>query len=149
MDDEQFWEQVREVARTAGRAYLATVAQGKPTVRVVFPAFEGRRIWIATQRGSAKLRHLARDPNVALFWETGASRPAAHLAVSGTASLVDDQAEKKRVWDAKLFGYNLTEFWPRGPASDDFSLLAIEPQRVELGWQPAMWSGQRPKVWKG
>jgi general stress protein 26 len=148
MDEDQFWSEVREVARKAGRAYLATIDRGKPKVRVVFPAIEGRKIWIATQRTSAKAQQLRRDPNVALFWESGASRPAAHLAVSGTAAVVDDDSEKKRVWNAKLFGYNLTEFWPEGPASPDFGLFVVVPDRIELGWQPAMWQGQRPKVWK-
>jgi general stress protein 26 len=148
MDDERFFDEVRAVASKAGRAYLATIANGKPVVRVVFPAFEGRKIWIATSRASAKMRQLVRDPNVALFWEAGASRPAAHLMVSGTAAIVDDPAEKKRVWEAKLFGYNLAEFWPGGPASTDLSLLAVNPQRIELGWQPAMWQGAGPRVWK-
>ena len=148
MNDGEFWEEVRAVARGAVRAYLGTVAEGRPKVRVVFPAFEGRKIWIATKRDSAKIQQIAGEPNVALFWETGASRPAAHLSVSGVARFLDDPDEKTRIWNAKLFDYDLREFWPEGSASADFGLLLVEPRRVELGWQPAMWQGQRPRVWR-
>jgi len=116
-------------------------------MRVVFPGFEGRQLWIATKRNSTKARHIERDPNVELFWEVGSARPTAHLTVSGVAQFVDDVVAKKRIWDADLFGYRLSEFWLGGPQSGDFGLLSIVPNRVELGWQPAMWQGQRPEVW--
>ena len=148
MDEAEFWQQVHAAARKANRAYLATVNNGQPHVRVVFPAFEGRRLWIATQPNSAKARHIRRDPRVELFFEVGERRPITHLTVTGSARIVDDAAEKKRVWDAKMFGYSLTEFWPAGPESQDLTLLLIEPSRVELGMQPAMWQGARPQVWK-
>ena len=148
MNDDEFWESVRAVARKANRAYLATVHRGLPKVRVVFPGFEDRRLWIGSQRNSAKAKQIERDPNVALFWEAGSTRPIAHLTCSGVARFVDDPAEKSRVWNAKIFGYNLTEFWPSGPESNDFGLMLITPTRVELGWQPAMWQGQKPQVWR-
>lgn len=148
MDDVQFWTAVHGAARKAGRAYLATVEGGQPRVRVVFPAFEGRALWIATKPGSPKARQMRRDPRVELFFEVGAKRPTVHLTVTGVARFVDAAAEKARVWNAKLFGYDLGEFWPEGPGSKDFSLVLITPHRVELGTQPAMWKGQAPEVWK-
>lgn len=72
MDKSDFWTRVRDAVRKAGRAYLATIEQGKPKVRVVFPAFEDRRLWIATTRNSAKARQIQREPNVELFWEAAA-----------------------------------------------------------------------------
>jgi general stress protein 26 len=147
VDEVAFWNRVRQAARKAGRAYLATVDAGRPRVRVVFPGFEGQRIWIATQRQSAKARQIQRDPNVELFWEVGAVRPQAHLTVSGTAAFIDDQSEKDRIWSAKLFGYNLSEFWPGGPKSATFGIVLVIPRRVELGFQPAMWGGEGPQVW--
>jgi general stress protein 26 len=148
MDDGEFWNKVYAAARKANRAYLATVEGGQPRVRVVFPAFEGRRLWIATRPDSAKARQLRRDPRVELFYEIGAKRPTVHLTITGVARFVDDPAEKARIWNAKLFGYNLGEFWLEGPESKDFGLLLITAQRVELGTQPEMWQGQRTEVWK-
>ena len=83
-------------------------------MRVVFPAFEGERVWIATKPSFAKTRQISLDPHVELFWETGASRPAPHLTLTGVARRIDDQTEKDRVWSSKLFGYDLAEFWPSG-----------------------------------
>lgn len=143
-----FWNQVWAVARSSNRAYLATVDQGRPRVRVVFPAFEGRQLWIATNPSSAKARQIARDPHVELFFEASGNRPIAHLTVTGTARIIRDTNEKDRLWNAGMFAYDLREFWPKGPQSDDFALLLVTPARVELGWQPAMWTGQRPQVWK-
>jgi general stress protein 26 len=148
MDDTEFWNKVYAAARKASRAYLATVEGGQPRVRVVFPALEGRKLWIATRPDSAKGRQIRRDPKVELFYEVSAKRPTVHLTITGVAHLVDDPAEKTRIWNAKMFGYDLGEFWPEGPESKDFGLLLIKPHRVEFGTQPGMWQGQGTEVWK-
>jgi len=127
---------------------LATVDQGQPRVRVVFPAFEGRRLWMATNPTSAKARQILRDPRVELFFEASGNRPIAHLTVTGTARLIRDSSERNRLWNGDRFAYDLREFWPKGPQSDDFALVLVTPSRVELGWQPAMWTGQKAQVWK-
>lgn len=147
-DQETFWTKVRAVAKRAGRAYLATVDAGRPRVRVVFPAFEKCDVWIATKRNSARARQIERDPNIELFWEAGNSRPISHLTIAGVAHFVDDLSEKKRVWSAKLFGYDLAEFWPGGPESRGFGLLLVTAERVELGTQPGLWQGELPEVWR-
>jgi len=149
MNEPEFWNSVYAAARKASRAYLATVEDGQPRVRVVFPAFEARNLWIATRPNSAKARQIRSDPKVELFYEVGAERPTVHLTVTGVARLVDDPAEKTRIWNARLFGYDRGEFWREGAQSKDFGLVLITPHRVELGTQPAMWRGQKPAVWRG
>ena len=149
MAESEFWERVRAAARKSNRAYLATIDNGQPRVRVVFPAFEDRMLWIATQPRSAKALQIARDPRVELFFEVGTQRrPITHLTVTGSARLIGDLEEKIRVWNLQIFGYDLREFWPLGPESKTLSLIHIDPLRVELGTQPAMWQGQKPQVWK-
>jgi len=66
----------------------------------------------------------------------------------GFRRLFEDLEEKIRVWNLRIFGYDLGEFWPSGPDSKDLTLIHIDPLRVELGVQPAMWLGQKPEVWK-
>ena len=146
--DSKFWERVRAAARNSNRAYLATTNNGQPKVRVVFPAFENRVLWIATKPSSPKALHIARDQRVELFFEVGSQRPITHLTVTGKAKLIDGLEEKIRVWNLRIFGYDLREFWPSGPDSKDLTLIHIDPLRVELGIQPAMWQGQKPEVWK-
>ena len=148
MAESDFWEKVHAAARDSNRAYLATTDNGQPKVRVVFPAFEGRVLWIATQPRSAKALQIARDPRVELFYEIRTERPITHLTVTGKARLIYDLDEKIRVWNLRIFGYDLREFWPSGPDSKDLTLIHIDPLRVELGVQPAMWQGQKPEVWR-
>jgi hypothetical protein len=68
--------------------------------------------------------------------------------VTGKATFVEDPAEKKRIWDAKVFDYDLSQFWPAGPDSKDFGLMLITPHRVELTSLPEMMAGKRPEVWR-
>jgi len=147
MSDASFWEKVHNAAKKATWAYMATAVDGRPKVRVVHPGFEGGKLWIATGRSSAKARQIERNPKVELFYQIGTD--FIHLTVSGEARFVDDLAEKKRVWDAKVFDYELAQFWPEGPGAKDFGLILVTPRRVELTSLPAMTQGQKPEVWRG
>lgn len=147
MNEASFWEKVHATARKVTWAYLATAVDGQPKVRVVHPGIEGRKVWIATGRASAKAKQIERNPRVELFYQIGAE--FVHLTVTGEARFVEDLAEKKRVWDGKIFDYELAQFWPEGPASKDFGLMLITPRRVELTSLPAMTQGQKPEVWRG
>jgi general stress protein 26 len=146
MSDPNFWNKVHAAASKATWAYLATTDGNQPKVRVVHPAFEGERVWIATGRSSAKARQIAKNSNVELFYQIGAEM--VHLTVTGKATFVEDPAEKKRIWNAKVFDYDLSQFWPAGPASDDFGLMLITPARIELTSLPAMTTGKKPEVWR-
>ncbi len=146
MRDSKFWDKVHAVAAKATWAYLATAAGAQPKVRVVHPAFEGERVWVATGRSSAKARHIDNNPRVELFYQIGAEM--VHLTVTGTAKFVEDLAEKKRIWSGKVFDYDLAQFWPGGPESKDFGLMMITPERVELTSLPEMTAGKKPEVWR-
>ena len=146
MSDPNFWTKVHAAASKATWAYLATSVDNRPKVRVVHPAFEGERVWIATGRGSAKARQIAKNSNVELFYQVGPD--TIHLTVTGKATFVENPAEKKRIWDAKVFDYDLSQFWPEGPQSKDFGLMLITPTRVELTSLPEMMTGKAPEVWR-
>ena len=130
MSDSNFWDKVHATAAKAIWAYLATANGFQPKVRVVHPAFEGERVWVATGRASAKAGHIDKNPGVELFYQIGADM--VHLTVTGKAKFVEDLAEKKRIWNSKVFDYDLSQFWPGGPESKDFGLMLIAPDRVEL-----------------
>jgi len=146
MSDSIFWDKVHATAAKATWAYLATAVDGQPKVRVVHPAFEGDRVWVATGRASAKARHIDKNPKVELFYQIGADM--VHLTVTGKAKFVEDVAEKKRIWSGKVFDYDLSQFWPAGPESKDFGLMLIAPQRVELTSLAEMTTGKKPEVWR-
>jgi general stress protein 26 len=71
-----------------------------------------------------------------------------HLTVTGTAKFVEDLTEKKRIWNGKVFDYDLSQFWPEGAESKDFGLMLITPDRVELTSLPEMMAGKKPQVWR-
>jgi general stress protein 26 len=146
MDESSFWNKVHAAAAKATWAYLATAVGDQPKVRVVHPAFEGERVWVATGRGSAKARQVGKNSNVEMFYQVGAE--TIHLTVTGKAVFVEDLAEKKRVWDAKIFDYDLSQFWPDGAEAKDFGLMLITPTRVELTSLPEMMTGKKPEVWR-
>jgi general stress protein 26 len=146
MDETAFWKKVHDVASKATWAYLATAVEGQPKVRVIHPAFEGDRLWVATGRSSHKAKQIERNPRVELFFQIGPEM--VHLTVTGRAKFIDDKAEKKRIFSGKVFDYDLAQFWPGGPESADFGLLLVEPSRVELTSLSEMTSGTPPAVWR-
>ncbi|HUY38164.1 MAG TPA: pyridoxamine 5'-phosphate oxidase family protein [Candidatus Binataceae bacterium] len=146
MESKEFWSKAQAVGAKATWAYLATASGDQPKVRVVHPAIEGERVWVATGRHSAKARHLARNQKVELFYQVGTE--FIHLTITGAAKFIEDVAEKKRVWNSKVFDYDLGQFWPDGPESKEFGLMLITPARAELTSLPAMSQGKKPEVWR-
>ena len=105
--------------------------------------WEGDALWIAATTGSPKMRDVAGDSRVELFWHlTDALR---HLTITGTAELVTDPAEKTRMWD--VFDIDLGEYY-RGPEDEDYGLMKITPRRIECWSLLEMRSGIGPRVWK-
>lgn len=145
MADASFWDKVHAAAAKATLAYMATVDGDQPKVRVVHPAFEGKRVWVATGSGSPKARHVAKNSKVELFYQINADM--VHVTVTGKAKFVQDAAEKKRIWNGKVFDYDLSQFWPAGAESKDFGLMLITPMRIELTSLAEMSTGKKPEIW--
>jgi general stress protein 26 len=146
MSDAETLQKCHEAAQKATWAYLATSAGDQPKVRVVHPAFEGERLWIATGRNSPKAAHIAKNPKVELFYQVGPE--FVHLTVTGRARFIDDAAEKKRIWEGKVFDYDLAQFWPGGYQAPDFGLLLVTPSRIELTGMMDLMQGKKPLVWR-
>ncbi len=146
MNDSETLRKFHDVARKATWAYLATSAGDQPKVRVVHPAFEGERVWVGTGRSSAKGKHITKNPKVELFYQVGPE--FVHLTVTGTARFIDDAAEKKRVWEGKVFDYDLGQFWPGGHQAPDFGLMLVTPTRIELTSMLDLTQGKKPLVWR-
>ena len=98
------WETLR--AATTQRtgftlATLATVtAAGQPRARSVIVrdfATDPERVYFATHADSDKVREMRARPAVALAFYDAAN--SAQLRIEGQAQLVEDPAERHRVWD--------------------------------------------------
>lgn len=114
-------------AQLTGLAHLATAsAEGRPHVSVVAPVLDGDRLWIFTRRGSGKARNLAVNPAVALMW-----RPGAEIYLQGRAELVDDPADKAKLWARSDLPFDPAAFFG-SPDHPDLVLVRVVPERAVI-----------------
>lgn len=137
-----FFADVEAAAKQAIWCALATNAPDGPRVRMVHPTFEGDVLWLATSTDSPKARQMANDPRVDVQFQV-APPDFVHLMVRGTAELISDEAEKKRVWD--VIDYDLSAFWNGGPGDPNYTAVKITPTRVELS---KMFGSTDKRVWR-
>jgi general stress protein 26 len=121
---------------TSSYAYLATSDGDQPRVRPVSPIVEDDlSIWITTFNSSRKVSQIQKNPRISLaFVEYPRGEKAA--TVIGKAEIIEDLEKKKRVW--KLATFDLLEFFPDGPESEEFCLLKIAISKIE--WRDS-WTG--------
>jgi general stress protein 26 len=137
-----FFRAVEEATRKAIWGALATSSPRGPRVRIVHPTWEGETLWFATGTGTPKALQIAADPRVDLQFQV-APPDFVHVLVRGRATIVGDAAEKKRVWD--VIDYDLGAFWPGGPTDPNYTLVRVDPERVELS---RMFGTQDKRVWR-
>jgi general stress protein 26 len=127
------WDEVAAHIRQAGPAHLATATRDRrPHVSTVMTAVEGDLLWFATRVSSAKASNVRENPQVALMWQ-----PRAEVYVRGEADLIDDRAEKARVWE--LLPYDPAGFWG-SPDNEDWVLVRVRPDSaVVLNPAPQRW----------
>jgi general stress protein 26 len=137
-----FFRNVEAATKKAVWCALATASKDGPRVRIVHPTWEGDVLWLATGTGTPKHRQLEADPRVDIQFQV-APPDFVHVTVRGRARIVTDPAEKKRVWD--VIDYDLGAFWPGGPTDPTYTLVRIDPERVELS---KMFGSQDKRVWR-
>jgi general stress protein 26 len=136
-----FFRAVAEASKRAVWCALATSSSCGARVRIVHPTWEGETLWFATGTTSPKVRHIDEDPRIELQYQV--SPPDfVHILVRGVAKIVKDEEEKRRVWD--VIDYDLSQFWSGGPEDRNYTLVRIEPQRVELS---KMFGALDKRVW--
>jgi len=139
---DEFFAAVNEASANVTWCALATVHNGAPKVRMVHPTWEGDVLWIATGATTAKAKQLASNPLVDIQYQV-APPNFVHVMVSGTAELLNDPATREHVW--KVMDYDLNDFWPEGPSTEDFVAIRITPNRVELS---EMFGTVNKRVWR-
>lgn len=145
-----FFREVDAASKHAIWCALATVAHDGPRVRIVHPTWEldGRTegqpppLWLATGTATPKARQIAQHPGVDVQFQV-APPDFVHVLVRGTAELIDDPGEKKRVWD--VIDYDLSQFWPGGPEDAGYVPVKITPTRVELS---KMFGSVDQRIWR-
>ena len=129
-------------AHLTGLAHLATVTDdGKPHVAIVSPRVEGGTVWIGALRSSRKVRNVTARPFGALVWSS-----TAEAYVDVTVELVDDVAEKRRLWEG--WAYDPAAFFG-SPESESYVLLRCAPTSATVltvdagGPQRQRWGAER------
>ena len=141
-DRSGFFADVEEASKKAIWCAIATQSPDGPRVRMVHPTWEGETLWFATGTNSPKVRHLEADPRIDLQFQV-APPDFVHVLVRGNATIVTDPSEKKRVWD--VIDYDLGQFWPGGPEDPEYTLVRVEPERVE---HSKMFGSMERRVWR-
>ena len=135
------WEQLAQHLGSAGLATLATASSdGRPHVSIVSPAVEDDVLWFGTWANAGKVRNLAENPQVALMW-----RPGAEIYLRGSATLVPDVDEKRRVWDLRLFPYDQEGFF-LSPDNPDLLYVRVRPYSASMFSQTPV--GLSRKFWR-
>jgi len=118
-------------------AYLATSDGDQPMVRPVSPIGEDdMSIWVTTFSTSRKVKQIRQNPKICLALVEQPNGDKAAIVV-GEAQIIPDAEEKKRVW--KLATFDLRQYFPNGPDSDEFCLLKIVIKGIE--WRDS-WTGK-------
>ena len=118
--------------------YLATCDNHQPIVRPMTTIVENNmNILITTFCTSRKISQIRHNPKICLaFVEQPNGDKAA--TVIGEAIIISDLNEKKRVWE--LAPFNILEYFPDGPESEEYCLLRILISRIE--WRES-WTSEK------
>jgi len=125
--------------KTCMHAFLATVDGSQPRVRSVSPIIgDDLSIWISSFINARKVKQVKRNAKVCLHF---AKQPDGSMiaTVNGTAKIVRNLKDKKRVW--KMAKFDLANYFPDGPSSKNFCLLRIVPKVIE--WWDTWKSGRK------
>lgn len=84
-------------------------------------------LWFFAARSSAKLDHIASDPQVNVTFGSAST----WVSFTGHASIVTDLAKKKELWNT------FVEAWfPEGPDSDEIILVKVDGDSAEYWESP-------------
>ncbi|MFQ6022941.1 MAG: pyridoxamine 5'-phosphate oxidase family protein [Acidiferrobacterales bacterium] len=122
----------RQMMSAAVYASLITSDEsGQPTSRAVrpFPPDEDfTRIVIATHRDTRKTLHVKRNARAVLSYIDAPNR--GYVTVIGKALLNDRLEARRAYWAERAEAFSA--FWPGGPESDEYLLIDVTPERIEL-----------------
>ncbi|HYX31113.1 MAG TPA: pyridoxamine 5'-phosphate oxidase family protein [Pyrinomonadaceae bacterium] len=88
-----------------------------------FEPDEQMRVWFGTNRLSRKVAEIRRNPHVTLYYFDREDQ--AYVTLHGTATIVDDTAEKAKHWKEEW-----KDFYPK--RDRDYVLILVRPRDLEV-----------------
>lgn len=119
------WDDVvAEIGRQGRDAFVASVSPaGEPHLAIVWLVLVDGVVHFVGDRTSVKMRNLAANPAVACHWQVVNERRD-QLFLRGTATLVEDPAERQRLWSSDAWG-DLAQ-WYESPADPGLAFVRID-----------------------
>ncbi len=129
-------------------ARFATVTKsGAPVTRPVWPVFDGKNVYVASDPGTAKLRHIAKNPKVSIVFDDYDRTNWSNLRgiiIQGIAEVF---------WKGEEYRYAhalLKEKYPEyrteegGWKEGEVAIIKIVPQHV-IKWEDGTWSKKQQR----
>jgi general stress protein 26 len=140
----------RRTERTVWCAMATVDAKGRLRSRIVHPLWEGRTLWLLTERKSPKARDVDRNPFTSLTYIDSAEE---QVHVECKTAWEDRLDEKRRRWDwfkslPQPLGYDPGLFFTKGVEHESFGCMRLDPWRIELWSLADLMAGKPPQVWK-
>ena len=112
-------------------AYIASVSpSGTPYVSPVTFAWHGDVLLTFLASTEAKVKNCRANNKVAVHFAVSEATNWDSCVIWGTATVVDDTAGRRELWDK--MGYNCDLFEPGGPEADSHVFLVVEPTRARI-----------------
>jgi general stress protein 26 len=125
------WDDVvAEIGRQGRDAFVASVTPaGRPHLAIVWLVLVDDVVHLVGDRSSVKMRNLALNPSVACHWQV-VNDARDQLYLRGTAALVEDPAERGRLWSSGAWG-DLGE-WYDSPSDPNLAFVRIDAAHVSI-----------------
>jgi general stress protein 26 len=119
-------DSAREIMAMASSCVLATSRDSEaPGIRQMdpFPPEADMTVWLGTNRNSRKVKEIARNPKVSLFYS--APGGSGYVIITGKAVLVDDPKEKASRWKPAWEAFYADR-------AAEFILIKVVAERLEI-----------------
>ena len=122
----------QHAARLSMWTYLATTRpDGRPHVVPVHPCWDGDKAYVFSGADSQKARNVSNDPRFSMHYTVSQDTSFDSLIVDGTAALVTDVDEKRRLWG--VMDYPLEQFGGEGgPEDSGTAFVELTPTKAVL-----------------
>jgi general stress protein 26 len=121
--------------------FVTVDEEGQPRARVVdpFPPEPDMTVWLATKASTRKVAQIRKNPRATLLCFDAGRK--GYVTLLGTATPVDDAAEKARRWKPEW-----KAFYDDENRGSDYLLIRLKPSRLEI-LSPAQGLDNDPRTW--
>ncbi|MDP3732355.1 MAG: pyridoxamine 5'-phosphate oxidase family protein [Candidatus Omnitrophota bacterium] len=117
---------ILEVIKGHKLAALATVASGKPWVRLLMCRSQGLNLYICTYKDSRKVAQIKKNPNVHLVIGKDINKlEAPFVQVAGKAKIRSDAKIRNKLWRDFMKKYY------SGPDDPNYVIIEVKPKLIE------------------